>query len=38
MEAHGVTVIDYDLERCRLMMERFIQEYPDLWNEDIGEK
>lgn len=38
MEAHGVTVIDYDLERCRLMMERFIQEFPDLWNEDIGEK
>ncbi|MCA1916316.1 deaminase [Methanospirillum hungatei] len=36
MEAHGVTVIDYDLNRCRLMMESFIRENPELWNEDIG--
>jgi cytosine deaminase len=34
--AHGVTVIDYDLERCRVMMECFIRDNPDLWNEDIG--
>ena len=36
MEAHGVTVIDYDLNRCRMMMEIFIREKPELWNEDIG--
>jgi cytosine deaminase len=36
MEAHGVTVIDYDLNRCQMMMETFIREKPELWNEDIG--
>lgn len=37
MESHGVEVIDLDLPECVEMMTRFIQEKPDLWNEDIGE-
>ena len=37
MESHGVEVIDLDLPECVEMMARFIQEKPDLWNEDIGE-
>ncbi len=37
MESHGVEVIDLDLPECVDMMTRFIQEKPELWNEDIGE-
>ncbi len=37
MEQHGVEVIDLDLQECTSMMNEFIQENPDLWNEDIGE-
>jgi len=37
MESHGVKVIDLDLQQCVRMMEKFISEKPDLWNEDIGE-
>jgi cytosine deaminase len=37
MKAHGVEVIDLDLDECKEMMQAFIDEYPQLWNEDIGE-
>jgi creatinine deaminase len=37
METHGVEVIDLDLEECKQMMEKFIEENPELWSEDIGE-
>ncbi len=37
MESHGVEVIDLDLPECVSMMEDFIREKPELWNEDIGE-
>lgn len=37
MEAHGVEVIDLDLPECVDMMEKFIGEKPELWNEDIME-
>ncbi len=37
MEAHGVEVVDLDLPECVEMMEQFIREKPDLWNEDIME-
>ena len=37
MESHGVEVIDLDLPECVQMMEDFIAEKPELWNEDIGE-
>src|ERR1700754_650707 len=33
----GVTVRDLDSEECRLLLEGFIAEHPDIWNEDIGE-
>lgn len=33
----GVKLIDLDSNDCRLLMEGFIQEYPKIWNEDIGE-
>lgn len=37
MESHGVEVIDLNNEECIEMMEKFIEENPALWNEDIGE-
>ena len=37
MESHGVEVIDLDLRVCKEMMKAFINEQPQLWNEDIGE-
>ena len=37
MESHGVEVIDLNDSECISMMEEFIQEKPELWNEDIGE-
>ena len=33
----GVAVIDLDSEECVTMMQRYIREYPEIWNEDIGE-
>lgn len=37
MEQHGVEVIDLNLPECMKMMQDFIQEKPELWNEDIME-
>lgn len=37
MESHGVEVVDLDLENCKQLMQDFIQQKPELWNEDIGE-
>ena len=37
MENHGVEVIDLNNAECIEMMENFISEKPELWNEDIGE-
>jgi cytosine deaminase len=33
----GVEVIDLNDRRCIALMEKFIREKPDLWNEDIAE-
>lgn len=37
MESHGVEVIDLNLPECINMMDDFIREKPELWNEDIME-
>lgn len=37
MEAHGVEVVDLNLPECTTMMQTFIREKPQLWNEDIME-
>ena len=37
MRSHGVEVIDLDLPECVEMMQQFIAENPQLWNEDIGQ-
>ncbi len=36
MQSHGVEVIDLNLDECKELMSNFIQEKPELWNEDIG--
>jgi len=37
MEQHGVEVVDLNDPECIQMMQSFIKEKPELWNEDIGE-
>lgn len=34
----GVNVVDLNSGECIEMMANFIQDYPELWNEDIGEE
>ena len=34
---HGVEVIDLDSDECRELLEGFIADHPEVWNEDIGE-
>jgi cytosine/creatinine deaminase len=36
MRSHDVEVVDLDLPECVEMMQKFIAENPQLWNEDIG--
>lgn len=36
MREHGLEVLVVDDPRCVALMERFIAERPELWNEDIG--
>ena len=38
LRAHGVDVIDLDSSECRELLEDFIGEHPEIWNEDIGEE
>jgi len=37
MKQRGVEVINLNNSECISMMEKFIREKPELWNEDIGE-
>lgn len=36
MREHGVKVENLDLPECKALMQDFIQEHPELWQEDIG--
>jgi cytosine deaminase len=38
LRENGVDVIDLDDEECRLLLESFIAEHPEIWHEDIGEE
>lgn len=37
LRQNGVNVIDLQSAECIAMMADFIRDYPELWNEDIGE-
>jgi len=36
LRSRGVEIVIVDNEKCRQLMEAFIKNNPDLWNEDIG--
>jgi creatinine deaminase len=38
LRAHGVEVVNLDSDECYRLMQVFIAEHPELWNEDIGEE
>ena len=38
LRENGVKVIDLDSSECRELLERYISQHPDVWNEDIGEE
>jgi cytosine deaminase len=38
LRENGVNVIDLDNPTCREMIETFIAQHPEVWNEDIGEE
>lgn len=37
MKEHGISVTDLNIDECKEMMQKFIREKPEIWNEDIGE-
>src|SRR4030088_837332 len=37
LREHGVEVIDMHSTECEELLRSFIAQYPDVWNEDIGE-
>ena len=37
VQSRGVKIVVADNQECRQLMEKFINEQPELWNEDIGE-
>ena len=38
LRENGVEVIDLDSSACRELLEGYIGEHPEIWNEDIGEE
>jgi len=38
LRENRVEVVDLDNHECRELMETFIAQHPDIWNEDIGEE
>lgn len=38
LRENGVEVIDLDSSACRELLEGYIAEHPEIWNEDIGEE
>lgn len=38
LRSRGVEVVNLDSAECFQLMEAFIAEHPEIWNEDIGEE
>lgn len=38
LRENGIEIIDLDSRECRELLEGFIREHPEIWNEDIGEE
>jgi cytosine deaminase len=37
LRSRGVEVVVLDDPACKRLMDEFIERYPEIWNEDIGE-
>src|SRR5215218_6823796 len=37
LRSRGVEVVNVDSDECYALIQGFIAEHPDIWNEDIGE-
>ena len=37
LRSRGVELVDLDSQECYDLMQTFIERYPEIWNEDIGE-
>src|SRR5687768_15296315 len=37
LRENGVTVIDLDSEECHALLQGYIAEHPEVWDEDIGD-
>jgi creatinine deaminase len=37
LRENGVEVVDLDNRECRELLQGYIAEHPEIWNEDIGE-
>ena len=38
LRENGIEVVDLDDSECRELLEGYIAEHPEIWNEDIGEE
>jgi creatinine deaminase len=38
LRTRGVEIINLESPECKALMAEFIERYPDIWNEDIGEE
>ncbi|GAA6029110.1 hypothetical protein JCM8097_001604 [Rhodosporidiobolus ruineniae] len=38
LREHGVEVVNLNLDSCKALMAEFIERFPEVWNEDIGEE
>ena len=38
LRSRGVEVINLDSAECKSLIAQFIENHPDIWNEDIGEE
>jgi cytosine deaminase len=38
LRSNGVEVIDLDNVECVKLLREYIDEHPEIWNEDIGEE
>jgi len=36
LRSHGLAVVNLDLPECYELMQSFIRQHPEVWNEDIG--
>jgi cytosine/creatinine deaminase len=38
LRENGIEVIDLDNSACRELLQSYVAEHPEIWNEDIGQE